>query len=61
MCAEADKWIELNSLAVDIAQKNLTKKGDLIIPFEKPWPAWEIARAEADKAWFAWMDSLRNA
>jgi hypothetical protein len=58
MCIEAEKWLEMNARAVEIAQKNLTKKGDFIIPLERHWPEWEAARVEADNAWYAWRSKL---
>jgi len=58
LSVDAQNWLEANASAVEIAQKNLTKKGDFIIPLEKPWPEWEAARVEADNAWYAWQRSL---
>lgn len=52
---EAKNWLEKNAKSVEIAQKNITKKGDFIIPLEKPWVEWEAARIEADNAWYAWQ------
>ena len=57
LSVEAKNWLEANARAVEIAQKNITRKGDFIVPLEKHWPEWEAARVEADNAWYDWQRS----
>jgi len=54
-----DAWLQANEVAVDEAQKCMTKKGDFNPSLGKPWPKYEEARKAADEKWYVYYNLVK--
>jgi hypothetical protein len=59
--SEREEWLIANEMAVNEAQKCLSKGGNFNPPLEKPWPKYEELRLIANDKWYAYYNSLSES